>query len=274
MNLRVTILLSTYNRAHFVLETLQSIKNQTYANWECIVIDDYSVDNTKVVINEFIKDDSRFSYFLKTEKYNKGLSGSRNQGLDIAESRNAEFIQFFDDDDIMHPRKLELQINPFLEDETLDVTFCKYRKFGDFKTINFDLESAEDNSTNILTNDLFWDFLYNNISLNSLGPIWKLSSIKNYKFDERLFTGEERDFYLRIFFKENLNFKPVDKILFWYRKHKESVTKGSFEKDKVYRKSLRLIRFKTYKMIIFSRKVNFSQRVNFLIRFLKEIVRY
>lgn len=266
---KVTIIMATFNRAHLIVETLQSIQNQTYQNWECIIVDDYSSDNTKEVIEEFIKKDNRFSYFLKTAKYNKGLSGTRNQGLDIAASKNAEYIQLFDDDDIMHPQKLELQINPFLEDETLDLTFCKHRKFGNFKTIDFDLEIAEDNSTNILTNDLFWDFLYNEISLNSLGPLWKFSAIKKYRFDERLFTGEERDFYLRVFFKENINFKPVNKILFWYRKHNESVTKGSFAKDEEYRKSFRLIRFKTYSMIIFSGKVTFLQRVNFILKLLK-----
>src|SRR5690606_22147214 len=98
---KVTILLATYNRSHLIGETLYSIQNQTYKNWECIIVDDYSIDNTKEVIEEFIKQDNRFIYFLKTKQYSKGLSGSRNQGLDIAQSRKVQFVQFFDDDDIM-----------------------------------------------------------------------------------------------------------------------------------------------------------------------------
>ena len=96
-NYKVTILLATFNRAHLIEETLNSIKSQTYTNWECIIVDDHSTDATPKVVSRLIAEDSRFSYFLKTGAYKKGLSGTRNYGLDIAESREAKFIQFFDD---------------------------------------------------------------------------------------------------------------------------------------------------------------------------------
>ena len=82
--MKFTFVTSFYNTENYIQELYDSIKSQTYTNWECIIVDDYSSDNTKEVIEEFIKIDNRFGYFLKTKKYGKGLSGSRNQGLDFA----------------------------------------------------------------------------------------------------------------------------------------------------------------------------------------------
>ena len=64
MHPKVSIIMATYNRAHFILESLQSLLNQTYNNWECLIIDDGSTDDTEIVIKEFIKKDSRL-FLLK-----------------------------------------------------------------------------------------------------------------------------------------------------------------------------------------------------------------
>jgi GalNAc5-diNAcBac-PP-undecaprenol beta-1,3-glucosyltransferase len=258
MSHKVTILLATYNRAHLIIETLQSIQNQTYTNWECIIVDDYSIDNSKEIIERFIKNDNRFSYFLKEEKYSKGLSGSRNQGLDLAVSINANFIQFFDDDDIMHPRKLELQMEEFIKDSSLDMTLCMYRKFHIKNTIDFNLETSNDNSCKITSNNLFEDFLFNKINLNSPGPIWKISSIKNYKFDESLNYAEEKDFYLRIFLKKNIIYEPINYVLFWYRKHDKAITSNFYDNQEIKTKAELLVRRKISLMILKERKISLA----------------
>jgi GalNAc5-diNAcBac-PP-undecaprenol beta-1,3-glucosyltransferase len=225
---KITIILATYNRAHLIVETLHSIRNQTYENWECIIVDDFSVDNTKEVIEEFIRLDDRFSYFLKTAKYRKGLSGTRNQGLDIAAERNAEYIQLFDDDDIMHPKKLELQIGPFLADESIDFTICKYRHYYDDEILKFELK---DEDCNVLSQNLFEDFYLCKMGINSLGPIWKANLILKYRFDEDLLYAEERDLYLKIFLLEKPNYKNIDYVLFYYRKHLVSNTINRYDSN-------------------------------------------
>ena len=135
LNPRITILLATYNRAHLIGETLDSIIAQTYSNWECIIVDDHSQDGTESVITHYLDADSRFLYYKKTSNYKAGLSGTRNYGLDLALERDAEFIQFFDDDDIMHPQKLELKIRPLINNPSLDLSICCYRKFHSTETI-------------------------------------------------------------------------------------------------------------------------------------------
>lgn len=226
---KIHILLATFNRAHLIGETLDSIISQTYTNWECIIVDDFSSDNTKSVIDNYISKDSRFHYYPKTEKHGKGLSVSRNFGLDLAEKRGAEFIQFFDDDDIMHPKKLELQIGPLLLDSDLHLTICCYRKFDRPQMIEYDLTRADDRSCNITTDNLLKSFFLNQINLNSPGPLWRAEILANYRFNEELFYAEEKEFYLRIFLNETLNYAPVQKILFWYRKHDRAITSRLYE---------------------------------------------
>lgn len=227
---KVTIIMATYNRAHLIEETLASIQNQTYKNWECLIVDDNSEDQTKIIIDKYSKKDNRFSYFLKSSKYKKGLSGSRNFGLDLAKERKAEFIQFFDDDDIMHPRKIELQIQPLLDDNSIAFTTCKYRHYYGDEILKFELE---DYDCNISTDNLFKDFYFGKVRINSLGPLWGSNLILKYRFDEDLLFGEERDLYLKIFLNEEPNFKNIDYVLFYYRKHDLSNTKRRYSRTHI-----------------------------------------
>ncbi len=241
---KITILLATFNRAHLIVETLQSIQNQTYQNWECIVVDDYSADNTKEVIEAVIKDDYRFTYYLKTDTYKKGLSGTRNYGLDLAQQRNAQYIQLFDDDDIMHPQKLELQIAPLLIDDSLGFTTCKYRHYYGDEDLKFELE---DEDCNIISQKLFRDFYLKKMGINSLGPIWKANLILKYRFDEDLLFTEERDLYLKLFLLEKPKYENIDFVLFYYRKHLNSNTKNRYadniKKLAFYKSDLNLYNF-------------------------------
>ncbi|MBS4041260.1 MAG: glycosyltransferase family 2 protein [Flavobacteriales bacterium] len=228
MNPLVTIIMATYNRAHLIPETLVSIQNQTYPHWECLIVDDGSTDNTKEIVEQFCIKDSRFLYRLKdTTKYKKGLSGTRNFGLDWAEERKADYIQLFDDDDIMHPQKLELQIKPLLEKSDISFTICQYKHFKPFIDLKFDLVDVG-MDCNISSQNLLKDFYHYKILINSLGPLWRASTLLAFRFDEELLYGEERDLYLKIFLNSNIKFSPINYVLFYYRKHEYSNTKNRY----------------------------------------------
>lgn len=264
MNPKVYILLSTFNRAHLIPETLDSIIHQTYLNWECIIVDDNSTDNTGQIVRDYIKKDSRFCYFIKDERYKKGLSGSRNLGLDLAIDKGAVFIQFFDDDDIMHPRKLELQVKPLNKDTTLDLSICCYRKFSNSDIIDFDLDRAKDNSCNIITKNLAKAFFTNRINLNSLGPLWRANRLKNYRFNEDLKYGEEGEFYSRIFLNEELKYYPVNEILFWYRKHPDALTSNFYKDSSVVTEALKLNKALIFQEVLKQRSAPFYLLKNFV----------
>ncbi|HZF73410.1 MAG TPA: glycosyltransferase family A protein, partial [Gemmatimonadaceae bacterium] len=88
----ISIVIPCYNRAHIVRETIDSVLAQTYRNFEVILIDDGSTDNTREVVSSY--DDRRIRYFYKA---NGGLSAARNSGLDSA---RGEFVAFLDSDDV------------------------------------------------------------------------------------------------------------------------------------------------------------------------------
>ena len=99
----VSVIIPTYNRAGVIKETINSIINQTYSNFEIIIVDDGSTDNTGDIIKTF--QDDRIKYYWKK---NTGLpSKARNVGLKHV---NGEFIAFLDSDDIWLPKKIETQL--------------------------------------------------------------------------------------------------------------------------------------------------------------------
>jgi len=101
---KVSIIIPTYNRARFLKEAIESVFNQTYLDYELIVVDDGSEDNTKQIITRY-KD--RLTY---TDIPHQGVSKARNTGINLAQG---EFICFLDSDDLWLPKKLEAQMDFF-----------------------------------------------------------------------------------------------------------------------------------------------------------------
>jgi len=99
---KISIVIPTYNRAFVISRAMDSVLGQTFSDWECIVVDDRSTDNTKGVVDEYIKKDSRFEYCLN--RRNRGAQGARNEGIIRAKG---EWILLFDSDDYLYPDYLE-----------------------------------------------------------------------------------------------------------------------------------------------------------------------
>lgn len=98
----VSVIMPAYNCEKYVVEAINSVLAQTYKNWELLVLDDGSNDNTLQVIEEFSKNDSRIKA-LRNGK-NMGVSATRNRGIELT---SGEWIAFLDSDDMWHPLKLE-----------------------------------------------------------------------------------------------------------------------------------------------------------------------
>ena len=105
MNELVSIIMPSYNTAKFISQTIESVLAQTYTNWELIIVDDCSTDNTDEVVKSFLSD-NRIKY-IKNEK-NSGAAVSRNRALREAKGK---WIAFLDSDDLWLPEKLEKQIS-------------------------------------------------------------------------------------------------------------------------------------------------------------------
>lgn len=220
MTPKVTIIMATYNRAHFIVETLLSVQNQTFIDWECIIIDDGGTDNTKEIITPIIEKDTRFQFLKRPNQYVKGLPGCRNYGLDLAKG---DYIIFFDDDDIVHPQNLELCVKE-LSDTT--ISFCRYVRdvFFDKFDYKFDL-STYYSSFYIDKNDID-SILKNELPFNSCAVMWKKICFEDNRFAENLMYAEEWELYSRIISSGSKGIS-IEKCLFFGRKHPQSNT-GEF----------------------------------------------
>ena len=116
----VSIITPSYNTAEYIAETIKSVQAQTYENWEMIIVDDCSTDNTDDVVREYLAD-TRIKY-LKNEK-NSGAAVSRNYALREAKGK---WVAFLDSDDLWHPEKLEKQIE-FMISNGYKFTCTDYR---------------------------------------------------------------------------------------------------------------------------------------------------
>lgn len=102
----ISIITPVYNCAKLLPKTIESVIDQTYQNWEMILVDDCSTDSSAQIINEYSEKDKRVKY-IKLEK-NSGVAEARNMALKISKGR---FIAYLDADDLWYPEKLEKQVN-------------------------------------------------------------------------------------------------------------------------------------------------------------------
>ncbi len=101
----VSVITPTYNCAKFIAETIESVQAQTYENWEMVIVDDCSTDNTKVIVDAYMAKDSRVKYHCLEE--NSGAAVARTKAMELAQG---EFMAFCDSDDLWMPDKLARQL--------------------------------------------------------------------------------------------------------------------------------------------------------------------
>ena len=121
----VSIIMPAFNCEDFIGTTLDSVINQSYKNWEVIIVDDCSTDNTVDVVQEYIKKDNRIKYH-KLEK-NSGAAVARNKAVDLA---SGKYMAFLDSDDVWFPEKLTKQIG-FMEENDYGFTCTSYTKIDE-----------------------------------------------------------------------------------------------------------------------------------------------
>ena len=119
----VSVIMPSYNTERFIKETINSVLSQTYINWELIIVDDCSTDNTDAIVLEC--QDPRIRYF-KNEK-NSGAAVSRNLALREAKGK---WIAFLDSDDLWKPEKLEKQIK-FMKDNNYHFSYTNYSEIDE-----------------------------------------------------------------------------------------------------------------------------------------------
>lgn len=168
----ISIIIPTYNRAHLIGETLDSVLAQTYQNWECIVVDDGSTDDTEEVVGAFIYRDSRFQLHHRPHNILCGGNGARNYGAELA---IAKYIIFFDSDDLFINTALENRMKVISKygdsvDMLINNTGVFRKKLGDSDLL-WNLMNATDSNVILLkrflnmdmpwcTNSVTWSYKF------------------------------------------------------------------------------------------------------------------
>lgn len=122
----VSIIMPMHNSAKYIGEAITSVINQTYDNWELLVIDDVSNDNSCDIVREYIKRDNRI-HLLFNANHTGRPSSPRNMGVNYAKGR---YIAFLDSDDMWFPEKLEQQI-PLFDDDNVAIVYSNYEKMDE-----------------------------------------------------------------------------------------------------------------------------------------------
>ena len=186
---RVSVIIPTYNRAHLIGRSIRSVLNQTYQDFELIVVDDGSTDNTEEVVLSFGSEKTRY---IRHEK-NRGAGAARNTGIRVA---RGEYIAFQDSDDEWYPNRLD-EISEFMEDQKdIDFIFSygKIIKKGDIIGNIGRAPWANDLSKGELVVRLFSG---NFIALQTV-VVRKEKVLEVGGFDERLPSAEDYELWLRL----------------------------------------------------------------------------
>ena len=119
----VSVIIPTHNYARFLEEAINSLRGGTYSDWECVVVDDGSTDDTPALVATLAASDPRIVYVSQVAS---GPSAARNAGLATA---SGEFVQFLDADDLLGPRKLQYQLEIFGRHPEADIVYGGVRYF-------------------------------------------------------------------------------------------------------------------------------------------------
>jgi glycosyltransferase involved in cell wall biosynthesis len=215
VNPKVSVIIPTKNRATYVSSAIRSVLCQTFRDFEVIVIDAASTDNTKEVISNF--SDKRVRLFF--EKKDRGVSASRNLGIVLSKG---EFIAFLDDDDQWTQRKLEKQLELIRSRPNVGVVFSGgYWILEDGKLLGIYLPSVRGN--------IFPKILETNFVGNCSGVLVRRECLdKNGRFDESLRAGEDWDMWIRL--AKHYEFDYVNEPLLLYRIHERRITTKPYVK--------------------------------------------
>lgn len=211
----VSLIIPCYNQAQFLDETLHSVLKQTYENWECILVDDGSTDETETIAKKWVNKDSRFFYYYK---HNEGLSSTRNYGLTHA---NGSYVQFLDSDDCLEKNKLERSLNVVnsLSNNSKKVVITDYKVlFDKTKELHeFKLNPLLLNFDSVLCE---WDNL---IAIPIHCGFFDIKFFNEFKFPQEVNSKEDWVMWVSLFKKGYETFHIPEPLVI-YRKHHESMT--------------------------------------------------
>jgi len=241
---KVSIIMPVWNEEKYLSKAIDSVLNQTFNDWELIIVNDASTDNTQKVAEEHTKKDKRIT--LITHKKNKKKSGSLNTGLKTAKGK---YICFLDGDDMYLKNKLKFQVNYMEKHPKIDMLYGRAEIIGgkeaktDFLDSSMNLKQILKDSQKKSLSKLRGVYLILREEKNpkegiiaSCSVIIKRKVFDKCKFDENPKSLiEDYDMWFQIIGK-GFKIKGLNKCFYIYRKHENQITKNQkqMQKSKTY----------------------------------------
>jgi glycosyltransferase involved in cell wall biosynthesis len=217
---KISVIIPTYNRAKLITKSINSVLNQTFHNFEVLIIDDNSTDNTEQEIAKI--NDHRIRYIKLENK--QGSNFARNFGIEKAKG---EYIAFQDSDDIFHEDKLEKQLKNLIDHQS-DLDFCKVRLHLGRGIYNFPNSSRV---KRFLRDGIFNELTYGNfISTQSI--LVKTNIIRQYMFDNELPRLQDYDLLLRMTPKINVSYTNETLVELYAQRDSIGLSRSRLKKAK------------------------------------------
>lgn len=223
----ISIIVPIYNVENYLQQCLDSIRNQTYQNFECLLINDGSPDNSANICREYVDKDSRFKYF---EKENGGVSSARNLGIERSEGA---YITFIDSDDWVESDYLEVLYKALI-DEKADITVSTYKQFN-IKDGCFYIHSFQRGyEKKIFTGPELIDNLqllssFDHSYSSVCGKLVKSVRVETIRFNEETTLGEDMEFWYKLFLISD-KVVYINKDVYIYRTSKDESKHFELEK--------------------------------------------
>ncbi|WP_343330109.1 glycosyltransferase family 2 protein [Polaribacter staleyi] len=214
----ISIIIPIFNRDKTIDKSLNSIINQTYTNWECILVDDGSTDKSVAILEEYSNRDSRFRFYKRPGKRVKGANSCRNYGFELSKG---EYVKWFDSDDWLLKNHIEEKITVLRKNPNVDAVLTKTIMVNEHK------EKLKNENRTKLSDNLIEDFITLKISWYIHDIMWKKTFLKGKTlYNEKLLKWQDRDFHIRRLM-ERPNIHLLDKYLSLYRVHMNSTSLNS-----------------------------------------------
>jgi glycosyltransferase involved in cell wall biosynthesis len=209
----LSIIIPAHNTEKYLAQAIESVLNQTYTNWELIIIDDASTDTTSVIAEKYAAENPQIKYIRNDQ--NLGISKTRNKGIALAQGT---YIAMLDSDDVWLDReKLALQIAALEQNPQLGLVGTWMKKIDEHGNKIGEIQFAQTDS------EIRHSLLYRNHIAQSSVMFRKNAALELGGYDETLTTMEDHDLWLKIGSKYSLATLPIYAL--GYRVHTGGITK-------------------------------------------------
>ncbi|MDM1073039.1 glycosyltransferase [Empedobacter brevis] len=218
----VSILVANYNNGHYFKECYESLIKQTYHNWECVIVDDKSTDNSIELINQLIRNDNRFKLFLNDD--NLGVGSTKKKCIELA---SGEICGFIDPDDAIVEKALSIMINHIIKKPNQSIYYSNFIYCDE----NLNPERVR-NTFQIESENI--DFYNIGGEISHLAFFYRKHYFQTEGLNQKMRRAIDQDLYLKLYDLSSGKVLHINEDLYYYRIHQNGISTNNNTKKAVF----------------------------------------